>query len=456
MSETDQTSLPRAGTPARPVVWAVLWAAVCGALYATLSVLRHRRFEVTSWDNAIFEQAVRGYAGLGAPIIDVKGPGFNQLGDHFSPILVLLAPFYRVVPAAETLLVAQAVLLAISVAVVSSLALRRLGTRVGGVLALCYGLSFGLVSAVAVDFHEVAFGAPLLALAGAAYVDRRWTQVVLWTLPLMLVKEDLGLTVAAVGVVLWLAGQRRRGVLLAVVGVVGAALVVLVWLPAFNPAGVYEHGAKAGGDVGLALSLFVDVERKLLTVLVTFGVTGLAALFSRWALLVLPTFAWRFVGDVEFYWGTEWHYSVLLMPIVFVAAVDAIQRHRELRWAAVPAAVVTVVMLVGSPMADLVDGQTYREGPREAAAQEALSLVPEDATVITDLGLMTHLTTDRDVFWIGSVAAEDGVDPDYVVLDQVTGIGSPPDPLDYATTMFGGSWELLLNTDGYQVAARTG
>ena len=61
------------------------------------------------------------------------------------------------------------------------------------------------------EFHEVAFGAPLLALAGAAYVDRRFGAVVPGSLPLLLVKEDLGLTVAVIGVVLWLAGERRRG-----------------------------------------------------------------------------------------------------------------------------------------------------------------------------------------------------------------------------------------------------
>ena len=95
----------------RRVVAGVL-AIACGMAYAALSIVRFRRFTLSSWDNAIFEQAVRGYAHWGAPTVDVKGPGFNQLGDHFSPILVLVAPFYRVFPSAQTILIAQAVLLA--------------------------------------------------------------------------------------------------------------------------------------------------------------------------------------------------------------------------------------------------------------------------------------------------------------------------------------------------------
>lgn len=434
--------------------WAIagVWALACGVLYTTLAVLRHRRLVPTSWDNAIFEQALRGYADLGWPIVDIKGPGFNLLGDHFHPIIAVLAPVYRLAPAAETLLVAQAVLLAWSVLVITALAVRHLGARVGTAMGVAYGLSFGLVNAVAAQFHEVAFAAPLLALAGSAYVERRWRAVILWTLPLLLVKEDLGLTVAMVGLVLWAAGERRRGVVLGAVGVLATALVVLVVLPSFNPAGAYDYTGNVGGDAGVAITFFTDVERKLLTVLLTFAVTGLAALFSRWALLVLPTFAWRFVGDVEFYWGIEWHYSLVLMPIVFAAAIDAMHRQPGLRWASVPALVVTAVLLVGGPVGELLRGDLWSEGPREAAAARVIAQVPDDASVVTDIGLITHLGTERQVYWLGTVG---DADPDHVLLDQAGGYGSPEDILAYATSTFGGAWELVADDAGFQLAARS-
>ena len=194
---------------------AALIAVAVGAAYGVLTLMRYRRFTISSWDHAIFEQAVKGYARPGAPIVDVKGPGFNILGDHFSPIDALIAPFYRLFPSAQTIVLAQVVLIAVSVAVIALVAMRHLGTVTGVAIGVAYGLSFGLQSAVEAEFHEVAFGAPLLALAGAAYVDRRYGAVVLWSLPLLLVKEDLGLTVAVIGGVLWLAGERRHGVRLA-------------------------------------------------------------------------------------------------------------------------------------------------------------------------------------------------------------------------------------------------
>ena len=70
--------------------------------------------ETRSWDLGIFEQVVRAYAHLQAPIADLKGPGTNILGDHFSPVTALLAPFYRLFPTPVTLLVAQAALFALA------------------------------------------------------------------------------------------------------------------------------------------------------------------------------------------------------------------------------------------------------------------------------------------------------------------------------------------------------
>ena len=430
---------------------AAAWAALCGAAYATLGLVRFQRFEPTSYDNAIFEQAIRGYAHLQAPIVPIKGPDFNLLGDHFSPIIALLSPVYRVFPAAQTLLVAQAVLIAVSVYVVSSLGLRRVGLWAGGGIALAYGLSFGLQSAVKADFHEVAFGAPLLALAGAAYVDRRYGHVVAWSLPLLLVKEDLGLTVALVGLVLWLAGERRRGVIVAVAGGVGFLLVILVLIPAFNPEGAYAYTGAVGGDRGLVETVLDDSGRKALTVVMTFAVGGFAALLSPWALLVLPTFAWRFAGDNPYYWGTDFHYSILLMVIVAVAAIDAMERFPRLRLTAVVAVGFTAAMQVSAPLSALADPGYFDPPARAASAERVLALIPEGASVDTDIGLMTHLITDHAVTWIGTPG---NATPEWVLLDIDSGFSAQSDAVAYAEERYGEPYTMIEDVDGYQLARR--
>lgn len=82
----------------RPRLDPYLLAGILFVAFATLSVCRYRRMATMSWDLGIFEQAIRAYAHLRPPVADLKGPGANILGDHFSPITALLAPFYRLFP----------------------------------------------------------------------------------------------------------------------------------------------------------------------------------------------------------------------------------------------------------------------------------------------------------------------------------------------------------------------
>jgi uncharacterized membrane protein len=153
--------------PARRV-WIISIGAL--ALYLLDSLIRQARFH-SGYDVTIFDQAIDDYAHLRAPDVLIKSQQpFNILGDHFHPILVLLAPFYRLWPDARVLLIAQALLFALGVHIVSRLAVRRLG-GLGYFVGSAFALSWGVLQAVNFDFHEIAFAVPLLSWP---VVSRRW------------------------------------------------------------------------------------------------------------------------------------------------------------------------------------------------------------------------------------------------------------------------------------------
>lgn len=442
----------------------------CGTLYAILSLARLNRFASRSWDVAIFEQAIAGYAHLGPPIVDVQGPGANFFGDHFSPALAILAPAYRLFPHTETLMIGQALLVAASVVVVAKAGVKHVGLGPGLAVGAAYGLSWGVQSAVDFDFHEVAIAAPLLALAGAAYLDRDWPRVALWSVPLILVKEDLALTVAAVGVVLVCSGARRWGVGLALAGI-GSFLLLTVWIiPAFNPEGIYRfwpQGASGEGLVERVVDLPVDLvspSAKLVTLLLVVVVTAALALRSPWVLVACPTLAVRFLSDNENYWGTDYHYSLTVMTVVFVALLDAMVRTRAdgpdwLRPHAVhaptAAVAVAVALCVSFPFRTLVEPATYDAGTRAEHAEVVLAAVPEGTSVASDIGLLTHLVGGRTAYWVGSDL--DGAQPDYVVLDAGTWSGPPRDGAEYAEQLVpGASYERVLHRGTFQVMRLVG
>ncbi|NGO81495.1 DUF2079 domain-containing protein [Streptomyces sp. YC504] len=431
-------------------------AALLFLAYTTVSVLRWEKFGTRSWDLGIFEQAIRGYAHLQAPIADLKGPGAHILGDHFSPVTALIAPFYRLFPGPVTLLVAQAALFALSVVPVTRAAGRLLGRGGGLCLGLAYGLSWGLQRAVDFDFHEIAFAVPLIAFALEALLAERWRAALLWALPLVLVKEDLGLTLMAIAlVVAWRAHRRakagdraagdkaadetgaaaaRRALpyayAVAAFGAI-AALLVFVWIiPAFNTVGSYEYWNRV--DSGFP-DPFAGWDVKLRTLAWLLLPTGLFALRSPLVLIVLPTLGWRFFSSDDSYWGTEWHYSAVLMPVVVLAAADGIARARrggDRPWltkfaaqAPLAAAAVALALTVSLPLGTLTDPAVYRVPAAARQADALLDRIPDGATVEANIGPISRLTSRCRVLWIGNSR---GVTPDYLALDNRSGRYADP------------------------------
>ena len=161
----------RAGAAATRPDW-VPWliALAVFAAYTTISLSRYLQLDPGSWDLGIFTEYVRQLAHLRAPVVDIRGAGFNLLGDHFQPIVGLIAPVFLIFPSAATLLVVQALLTAVSVIPVSRAAAARLGTGAGRMIGAAYGFSWGLQQMIDFDFHEIAFAVPLLACSLSALV----------------------------------------------------------------------------------------------------------------------------------------------------------------------------------------------------------------------------------------------------------------------------------------------
>ncbi|MDR0960922.1 MAG: DUF2079 domain-containing protein [Propionibacteriaceae bacterium] len=514
-----------------PHFWWPAWAIalVVFIAYLALSLARWHRMSSPSWDLAIFEEAIKGYAHFGAPIVDIKGVGFNQLGDHFSPLLVIIAPFYALFPSAVTLLVAQCALVAISIIPIAGLARRRLGAPAGAMLGAAYGISWGLQSGVDVQFHEYCIAVPILAFGLTALVDGRWRSAAIWTVLLLGVKEDLGFNVLVIGLIMVGGGffRRRRlrarmgaaessdperfdgddadtevsdverhdadsamvdatdadaladaerqfkiGAIVTAIGVVAPLLILFVIVPSFSPDGQWQYWQRLDGEnnttVGMSqrgveilttipalLASLLTPASKVVTLVMCGAVTIGSAAVSWLTLIALPTLLWRFISPNEGYWGTTWHYSLILMPILFAAMIDALSKFRVSLSPAVrrygrlvpPLALAFGLISCASyPLGDLVKPETYADNPRAQEAEAVMALMPAGTSVAADTGLITYLVADHTVYWIGPL--DDGVVPDFVVIDPTVGWSSDPgDPAQLAEGYYpGADFETIYST----------
>ena len=476
MSTPQQTAVrrpavdPPSTTPpwwhgARAQAWGL--AGVFFALYCCLSVRRQQRILSTGFDLGIFEQGIRGYAHGHAPVALLKGPGFDLLGDHFHPLLVVFAPFYRLFPTPVTLLVGQAALTALAVVPLVRWAHRVRGPWAGAWTGLGLGASWGIASMIGFDFHEVCLAVPLLAFALAAAGQRRWRAAALWGLPLLLVKEDLGLTLAGLGGYIAWNGPRRLGLALVAAGLLGTALEMLVILPSVNPHGSFAYWNEiASGSTTAAVHAHSPAQtvlhtfwppQKYLTVLMLLAPTGFLALRSPLVLLVLPTLAWRFVSANPGYWGTAFHYSATLMVIVFAAAVQALDRHRDtlhgtrLRLYCAGGALVTAVCLPLYPLSGAFLPDNWTTTPHVRAAHRLLDRIPDGATVATSNQLAPQLTRRAQVSLVGS-ADPPAVPPDWILVDPAD-TSNYPGPIASSLAIVAadrrsGRYRLVASEDG--------
>ncbi|RJU00974.1 DUF2079 domain-containing protein [Arthrobacter frigidicola] len=457
------------GALRRQPAGAWLIAGAVTALYCAYSTAQWHRLESPSWDLGIFTQLAKAYAGFDAPVVPIKGESFNLLGDHFHPLLVLLGPVYALFPSAFALLVVQNLLFGLSVFVVARTGLRELGRAGGTAVGLAYGLSWGLQAAAAAQFHEIAFAVPLLALSCEALIRRRLAAAVAWGALLVFVKEDLGLTVIALGLVIALRFRHAAGLWLAAWGALWLLLSVRVILPALNSGGSYDYAGRVDAAAMLADPLqaaadFFSGAPKYETALLLLVAGGVVFLRSPLALVLVPTLLWRFASTEVGYWGPGWHYSAVLMPVLFLALTDAAARLRRsgrtlprvLAGAGCAcAAAAALALLPGQSLAELADPDTYRQSPRWDAAHRLIEAVPRGASVETGVGLMAYLVPRSEVYWIGNTNPA----PDFLLVDAEDwswGTTPPADAEAHAEETYPGTaYTLVFAEDGYQLVERT-
>ncbi|MDN5879925.1 MAG: DUF2079 domain-containing protein, partial [Micrococcaceae bacterium] len=284
--------MPEAPPAAEPAVTPVsrahklqLAAVMVGAtiLYVAHSLLRYRNFEAKGYDLGIFDQAVHQYSLFKAPIVPIKGVDFNLLGDHFHPIIALFAPLYWIWPDPRMLNFGMIALLVVTAIPVYLFSRKHLGHRGGLLTAAALLLWWPFQSMVNWDFHEVAFAVPLMAWIVWAFDARRYWLVVGLSSVLLLVREDMGVTLIAVGIVLAFHRQWGKAILMAVVGVAGYLVVTEILVPHFAPPDAMSYwqytalGPTAGAAIVFILShplksiaLLFNHELKVLLWLMSF------------------------------------------------------------------------------------------------------------------------------------------------------------------------------------------
>jgi uncharacterized membrane protein len=421
----------------------LLGAATSGfaAAFAGLALTRNDAYWSGRFDLGNLTQAVWSTAhGHVLELTDLQGRQISRLGAHFDPIVVGLAPLWRVWPSPTMLLVVQAVAVALGAVPVFLLARKHLGSEWAGlVFAIVYLLYAPTEWLVVDDFHPVALATPLL-LAGFWFLDEdRLLAFAVVAGLACLTKEHIGFAVAAMG--LWYAGTRRRraGLVIAVAGVAVSLIAIAVIVPHYAPGGgspfQSRYDAVGGSPLGIAKTALTHPGTTVAALTETrdlgylfhllLPLAFLSLLAPAAALTAAPEILLNLLSDVRTQTSVHFHYTAAAIPGLIVAAIFGAKRLQQgqgtgpLRGLLVVGLIATVAFgpvpyWNNVPFGQSVGSAQYRVSARNHAADDAVALVPAGAPVSASNTMGAHLSARRRVFSFPLLAGSR-----WVVLDTL-------------------------------------
>ena len=444
-SSANRKEMEHLRNPGAAPTAALAMALVAAGSYSTISLYRHNRFGSTI-DLATQGQTVWGYSRF--EIIPNTVIGIpNLLGDHFHPILMLLAPLFWIWDSAAVLLIAQAVLLAVAGIPLYLWGTQRLGKIGGLAFQAAFYVYWGILAGVLFDFHHVVVAVAAVSWALYATVTGRNRLLGAMVAVAMLSREDVALTLIALG--FYIAAVQRRyvlGVILMSLNAIWFGLLLGVVMPALA-GGPYRHWSYSGlgsGPIGAAVNvlrnplhslalLFTPIVKARVWV-ASFGSWLFLPLISPLSLIAIPSFLERFWSDVPDLWNFHMQYSMLSAPILAFAAIDGAARlgavlstRRPLRigpQAAMAVLATSVVLSIFiNPLGEL---GTYVSSTTADDIQACLDVIPPSASVASTQNLLAHLAARSNIYQIpiqytnGPSVDPISVNVEYLAIDMAT------------------------------------
>jgi uncharacterized membrane protein len=203
-------------------------------IHSSFIFYRHYYFNSTGWDLAVFDQAVWNTS-QGRPFessFEVR----NLLGDHIQPYLGIVSLVYILISSPYVLLAFQTIALALVAWPLYILGCRKFGSpAVGLVFAFC-ALSYTPIGYInRYDFHIEVVVVPLLVAAFERIDSNKFKGASVFMGLALLGKEEIGLTVAALGLMTALCYKRWWfGLAWTVVGVTYSLVAMFVIIPEFR------------------------------------------------------------------------------------------------------------------------------------------------------------------------------------------------------------------------------
>ncbi len=383
-------------------------------------------------------------------------PVTSHFALHNSPVLLMLAPIKALGPGLAPLLVLRNVVVALSAVPLYLLARQQLEPTASGVLAAAYLVSPTILYQNLHAFYDVQLALGLFLGCALAYCRDRMPLFLACAAALLLVREDLGLSLAAFTAVAVL--ERRPGhwiVVPALLGLGWWAFSIWVVMPAFAPNAAQSTlslYAGWGASFGEAIARIVTSPREVAALVLgperleylyrLIRGSGAVGVVSPLGLLAAPTIAVNLLptrsapSTIDL--GS--HYSAIAAAAFFAGTTVALGRWitrigspRSRRATAVAAALAVAAASTVATLDVVGRGELarYRWTPDVAALDRIVSAIPPEAAVAAPISLLPALSERAVLLSLNHLRNPRQLDAvEYVVADELPARISRPSGME--------------------------
>lgn len=347
----------------RTVALLTVFVFLYAIIMSYLSLIKYYTFNATAWDLGIFSQSMHTTLNFHTLFYNNLELG-SHFHVHFSPILFLCLPFYAIYQSPTTLLILQAVAVALGGVPLYFLAKREFESPKHSVaFTALYFLYPALHGANLFDFHPEAF-IPLFGFSTLYfYKNEKWGKYFIFLIVLLMIKEDMPLVAIGIGlygffsnIKLLLKKRINKNMIIALFTIfIGIAWLFLAFfmvsyfvrLDGYESLwdyGYSHHTMNVYGEFGKGgpLNVFSHIISNPLESIVQFSnppsqklifFTALFLPLCMFAfvdiphiLLFLPTLLELMFASNPYYFDIAYHYPFQLTPTIFVATVYGIKK----------------------------------------------------------------------------------------------------------------------------------
>jgi uncharacterized membrane protein len=412
-------------TPGNVVITTV--AVICFFVWTWTSYARWSDFQYRSFDLAYYVQAIWQ---LIHGRFDVSVENVPLLGNHVEPIVFLFVPFFAIFRHPMVFVAVQNAALA-SMGPVGYNIAKRLGFD--NKRACLLGVAILLAPAAGYialhEFHPEALTAPFLLLMLQARVTKSLRLHWLWFIAVLACKENMAPLLAGYCIILCISERNRtfaelRNWYLWPMGVaiIWFVICIRVITPALNSGnidylGLYDRLGSSPGNILrnafvrpqlIGQALLKSLTHGNLLWGLVFPFLCLPLLRPRWILIATPVLLQHLLSWRSSEWMIYFHYGAPLLPLFWIASVEAIAAFDRWKLPAFLPRIVPWLIIVACVVAQfwlgLLSGIVTRnadwfQGGQERARKNAfIAQIPPSSSVLAPLPYLSHLAMREKLY----------------------------------------------------------